>query len=258
MRPEATMHRFEGRVALITGASRGIGSAIAERIIAEGGSAVITARKQEALDAAVARLGPNAVGVAGRADDAEHRAAVYALIAERFGRLDHLVNNAGINPAYGPLADVGVDVMRKTLEVNVIATLEWARDAVSSALMGSPSHPGGSIVNISSISGMAAAPGIGFYGVSKGALITLTLQLAAEFAPGIRVNAVAPAVIKTDFAKALYEGHEAEAAAQYPLKRLGEPADVAGPVAFLLSDDAAWITGQTLVIDGGASVGSIL
>jgi Dehydrogenases with different specificities (related to short-chain alcohol dehydrogenases) len=124
--------------------------------------------------------------------------------------------------------------------------------------MGSPSHPSGSIVNISSISGMAAAPGIGFYGVSKGALITLTLQQAAEFAPGIRVNAVAPAVIKTDFAKALYEGHEAEAAAQYPLKRLGEPADVAGPVAFLLSDDAAWITGQTLVIDGGASVGSIL
>jgi NAD(P)-dependent dehydrogenase (short-subunit alcohol dehydrogenase family) len=248
------MNRFEGKVALITGASRGIGYAIAERIIAEGGSVVITARKRETLDAAVATLGPRAVGVAGRADDAEHRAAVFALISERYGRLDHLVNNAGINPAYGPLADVGVDVMRKTLEVNVIATLEWAREALASALLGA----GGSIVNISSISGIAAAPGIGFYGVSKGALITLTLQQASEFAPGIRVNAVAPAVIKTDFAKALYEGHEAEAAAQYPLKRLGESADVAGPVAFLLSDDAAWITGQTIVIDGGASLGSIL
>ena len=248
------MNRFEGKVALITGASRGIGYAIAERIVAEGGSVVITARKPEVLDAAVATLGPRARGVAGRADDAEHRAAVYALIAEHFGHLDHLVNNAGINPAYGPLGDVGVDVMRKTLEVNVIATLEWARDALTSGLLGD----GGSIVNISSISGIAAAPGIGFYGVSKGALITLTLQLAAEFAPGIRVNAVAPAVIKTDFAKALYEGHEAEAAAQYPLKRLGESADVAGPVAFLLSDDAAWITGQTIVIDGGASMGSIL
>jgi 3-oxoacyl-[acyl-carrier protein] reductase len=247
------MQRFTGRVALITGASRGIGLAIAERIVAEGGSVVLTARKQEALDAAVAGLGPNAVGVAGKADDDEHRAAVYALIAERFGKLDHLVNNAGINPAYGPLADVGVDVMRKTLEVNVIATLEWARDAVSSGLLGD----GGSIVNISSISGVAAAPGIGFYGISKGALITLTLQLAAELAPRIRVNAVAPAVIKTDFARALYEGREAEAAAGYPLKRLGEPVDVAGPVAFLLSDDAAWITGQTLVIDGGASMGSI-
>jgi NAD(P)-dependent dehydrogenase (short-subunit alcohol dehydrogenase family) len=252
------MNRFEGKVALITGASRGIGYAIAERIVAEGGSVVITARKPEALDAAVASLGSRALGVAGRADDAEHRAAVYELITKEFGHLDHLVNNAGINPAYGPLADVGVDVMRKTLEVNVIATLEWAREAVSSGLLGSPDHPGGSIVNISSISGIAAAPGIGFYGVSKGALITLTLQQAAEFAPGIRVNAVAPAVIKTDFAKALYEGREAEAAAQYPLGRLGESGDVAGPVAFLLSDDAAWITGQTIVIDGGASLGSIL
>jgi 3-oxoacyl-[acyl-carrier protein] reductase len=252
------MQRFEGRVALITGASRGIGLAIARRLIDEGGSVVFTARKQEALDAAVASLGERAIGVAGKADDAEHRAAVYALVKERFGHLDHLVNNAGINPAYGPLADVGVDVMRKTLEVNVIATLEWARDAVSAGLLGQPSRPGSSIVNISSISALAAAPGIGFYGVSKGALITLTLQQAAEFAPGIRVNAVAPAVIKTDFAKALYEGHEAEAAAGYPLKRLGEVADVAGPVAFLLSDDAAWITGQTLVIDGGASLGSIV
>ncbi len=252
------MNRFEGKVALITGASRGIGYAIAERIVAEGGSVVITARKTEALDAAVAALGERAVGVAGRADDTEHRAAVYELITKEFGHLDHLVNNAGINPAYGPLADVGVDVMRKTLEVNVIATLEWAREAVSSGLLGSPDHPGGSIVNISSISGIAAAPGIGFYGVSKGALITLTLQQAAEFAPGIRVNAVAPAVIKTDFARALYEGREAEAAAQYPLQRLGESADVAGPVAFLLSEDAAWITGQTIVIDGGATLGSIL
>jgi len=250
-------HRFEGRVALITGASRGIGLAIARRLVDEGGSVVLTARKQEALDAAAASLGERAIGIAGKADDPEHRAAVYALIRERFGHLDHLVNNAGINPAYGPLAEVGVDVMRKTLDVNVIATLEWARDAVSSGLLGQPARPGGSIVNISSISALAAAPGIGFYGVSKGALITLTLQQAAEFAPRIRVNAVAPAVIKTDFAKALYEGREAEAAAGYPLKRLGEVADVAGPVAFLLSDDAAWITGQTLVIDGGASLGSI-
>ena len=248
------MNRFEGKVALITGASRGIGLAVAERIVAEGGSVVITARKQEALDAAVAGLGSRALGVAGRADDPDHRAAVYALIAERFGRLDHLVNNAGINPAYGPLADVGVDVMRKTFEVNVIASLEWARHSVAAGLLGT----GASIVNIASIAGLAAAPGIAFYGVTKGALVTLTLQLAAELAPGIRVNAVAPAVIKTDFARALYENDEAAAGAQYPLKRLGTVEDVSGPVAFLLSEDAAWITGQTIVIDGGASMGSIL
>jgi NAD(P)-dependent dehydrogenase (short-subunit alcohol dehydrogenase family) len=248
------VNRFEGRVTLITGASRGIGFAIAERLVAEGAAVVITGRKQDALDAAVARLGERAHGVAGRADDPDHRTAVLELIASEFGRLDHLVNNAGINPAYGRLAEVGVDVMRKTLEVNVIATLEWARDAVTAGLLGD----GGSIVNVASIAGLAAAPGIAFYGVTKGALITLTLQLAAELAPGIRVNAVAPAVVKTDFARALYEADEQAAAAQYPLKRLGEVEDIAGPVAFLLSGDAAWITGQTLAIDGGASMGSIL
>jgi 3-oxoacyl-[acyl-carrier protein] reductase len=125
---------------------------------------------------------------------------------------------------------------------------------VAAGLLGT----GASIVNIASIAGLAAAPGIAFYGVTKGALVTLTLQLAAELAPGIRVNAVAPAVIKTDFARALYENDEAAAGAQYPLKRLGTVEDVSGPVAFLLSEDAAWITGQTIVIDGGASMGSIL
>ena len=113
----------------------------------------------------------------------------------------------------------------------MIAALEWTRDAVAAGLQRS-------IVNLSSISGLSASPGIAFYGVSKAALINLTIQLAHELAPGIRVNAVAPAVIKTVFARALYEGREAEVAAGYPLQRLGEPDDVAGPVAFLLSDDA--------------------
>ena len=111
-----------------------------------------------------------------------------------------------------------------------------------------------SVVNLSSISALSAAPGIGFYGVSKAAIVNLTIQLAQELAPGIRVNVVAPAVIKTAFARALYEGREAEVSAGYPLARLGEAVDVAGPVAFLLSEDAAWITGQTVVIDGGASM----
>ena len=133
----------------------------------------------------------------------------------------------------------------------MIAALDWTRTAVRAGLTRS-------VVNIASVAGLGASPGIGFYGISKAALINLTTQLAFELAPAIRVNAVAPAVIKTVFARALYEGHEAEASAAYPLARLGEPADVAGPVAFLLSDDSAWMTGQTLQIVGGAGIRPVL
>jgi NAD(P)-dependent dehydrogenase (short-subunit alcohol dehydrogenase family) len=241
------MARFDGKTALVTGASRGIGLAIAQALVGDGARVVITARGQEALDEAVAQLGPAAIGIAGKADDPAHRATVFEAIAREFGHLDYLVNNAGINPAYGPILGVGEDAARKILEVNVLGSLAWSRDAVAAGLSTA-------IVNIASIAGVTAAPGIAMYGVSKAALINLTQQLALELAPGIRVNAVAPAVIKTNFARALYEGREAEVAAGYPLARLGEPVDVAGPVAFLLSEESAWITGQTLVIDGGGSL----
>ena len=245
------MERFSDRVALITGGSRGIGFAIARRLVAEGASVVITGRRQESLDAAVAALGERASAVAGKADDPAHRAVAFAHVAERHGRLDHLVNNAGINPAFGPLLQIDSAIAHKILAVNVLATLEWTRDAVAAGLARS-------VVNLSSVSGLSASPNIAFYGISKAAIINLTMQLADELAPGLRVNAVAPAVIKTDFARALYEGREEQVAAPYRLQRLGEPDDVAGPVAFLLSDDAAWITGQTLVIDGGGGMRTAL
>ncbi|RLK52580.1 SDR family oxidoreductase [Microbacterium telephonicum] len=242
-----TQGRFAGTVTIVTGASRGIGFAVAEWLVAEGGSVVITARTRETLDAAAARLGPAASVVAGRADDPDHRAEVFGHVAQRHGRLDHLVNNTGINPVYGTLAELDLAAARKILDVNVLATLAWSRDAVAAGLSRS-------IVNIASVAGQGASPGIALYGVSKAAVINLTQQLALEWAPRVRVNAVAPAVVKTDFARALFDGREAEVAAGYPLARLGAPDDVAGPVAFLLSADAAWITGQTLTIDGGAGI----
>lgn len=244
--------RFEGQIALITGASRGIGLAVAQRIVDEGGKVVVTARKPEGLTGAVAQLGAdNAIAVPGRADDAEHQDVATATAVREFGRLDVLVNNTGINPAYGRLLDTDEAAARKMMDVNVLAALGWTRQAVAAGL---GAQRTGSVVNMASVAGIAPAPGIAYYGVSKAALIGLTVQLAAELAPRIRVNAVAPAVVRTKFAAALYEQDEAKAAAHYPLGRLGEPEDIGAAVAFLASSDAAWITGQVLVIDGGGGL----
>lgn len=242
--------RFAGTTTLVTGASRGIGFAVARRLVAEGGDVVLTARDDAALQAAVAELGAeHATGIAGNAADPDHRSAVADRL-EAAGGLTHLVNSVGINPVYGPLLSVPDSAARKILDVNVLGALEWTRLAVAAGL----ADRGGAVVNIASLAGVTSSPGIGLYGVSKAAVLSLTRQLAVELAPRVRVNAVAPAVVKTDFAKALYADDEARAAKPYPLGRLGQPDDVAGPVAFLLSQDAAWITGQTILIDGGVSV----
>ncbi|MFE3024068.1 SDR family oxidoreductase [Nocardia tengchongensis] len=246
------MNRFEGKTAIVTGASRGIGLGIAQRLVDEGARVVITARKQEALDEAVATLGgpAKALAVAGRADDADHQAEVLKRAVETFGSADLLVNNTGINPVYGTMMELSLDAARKIVEVNCLAALSWVQHAYQAWMR----DHGGAVVNVSSVAGLKPAPGIGFYGASKAMLTHITQELAVELGPDIRVNAVAPAVVKTKFATALYEGREEAIAAAYPLKRLGVPEDIASVVAFLLSADAAWLTGQLLVVDGGITL----
>ncbi|MCD9880426.1 SDR family oxidoreductase [Streptomyces guryensis] len=239
---------LSGKVALVTGASRGIGYGVAEALVARGDRVTITGRNEDALKEAVDKLGAERViGIAGKAHDLEHQAEAVERTMEAFGRVDYLVNNAGTNPVFGPIADLDLNVARKVFETNVISALGFAQKTWHAW----QKDNGGAIVNIASVAGLAPSPFIAAYGVSKAALINLTAQLAHEFAPKVRVNAIAPAVVKTKFAQALYEGREAEAAAAYPLARLGVPSDIGGAAAFLTSEQSAWVTGQTLVVDGG-------
>ena len=249
------MTDLTGRTALVTGASRGIGHAIAAELLSRGASVTITARKPDELTAAAAELaaGP-AGGDAGRvlavvanAGSAESREASVAQTVERFGSLDILVNNTGINPTMGFLMDADLAAVSKTFETNVVAALAHVQLAYR-AWMG---EHGGAVVNVASVAGIRSTGVIAAYGASKAALIRLTEELAWQLGPAIRVNAVAPAVIKTRFATALYAEGEEKVAGAYPMKRLGEPEDVARTVGWLVSDDAAWITGETVRVDGG-------
>ncbi|MEV6051799.1 SDR family oxidoreductase [Streptomyces sp. NPDC052107] len=244
----AELPELSGKVALVTGASRGIGYGVAEALVARGDRVCITGRNEDALKEAVEKLGADRViGVAGKAHDLDHQTEAVERTMEAFGRLDFLVNNAGTNPVFGPIADLDLNVARKVFETNVISALGFAQKTWHAW----QKDNGGAIVNIASVAGLAPSPFIGAYGVSKAAMINLTQQLAHEFAPKARVNAIAPAVVKTRFAQALYENREEEAAAAYPLGRLGVPSDIGGAAAFLTSEQSDWVTGQTLVVDGG-------
>ncbi|WP_026145672.1 SDR family oxidoreductase [Nocardioides sp. Iso805N] len=246
--------RFEGRTAIITGASRGIGLGIAQRLVADGARVVLTARKPEPLEEAVAALGgpDHARGVAGRVDDVDHQAEVVATAIEAFGSADLLVNNAGINPVAGGLLQLDLEAARKTVDVNCFAGISL----VQQVHRGWMAEHGGAIVNVSSVAGLGPTPLIAMYGASKSMLNYITQELAVELGPNVRINAVLPAVVKTQFATLLYEGREEKVAEPYPLKRLGVPEDIAGVVAFLLSEDAGWMTGQLVTVDGGVTVGS--
>jgi len=244
------------RTALVTGGSRGIGLAIAQKLVDRGDRVVVTARKPEELHAAVGSLGgPDvAIAVPGHAGDAEHRAAAVRAAIDTFGSCDYVVSNVGINPIFGRVIDADLDAARKIFDVNYVGALGFVQEGYH-RWMG---EHGGAVLFVASVAGMRSAGGIGVYGSSKAALLHLTTHLGVELGPKVRVNALAPAIIKTQFATALFEGREEEVVKRYPSGRLGVPEDIGSAAAFLLSDHASWITGQTLVIDGGlTSVGEL-
>lgn len=247
---------LEGKVALVTGASRGIGKAIAASMAEAGASVMLNSRKQEALEAAADGMAGRSEGrvdvfAANAGDEDAGERAVQATI-ERFGQLDILVNNAATNPYFGAMMEIDRARYDKTFQVNLDAPIFWSQAAWKHAFAERP----GVIVNIASVGGLRAEFGLGTYNLTKAALIHLTRQLAAEVGP-TRVVGIAPGLVETDFASYLVENFGDKLAAALPTKRLGEPQDIANLAVFLASDLASWVTGETYVIDGGSGVASV-
>jgi len=247
--------RLDGKTALVTGGSRGIGQAIAKTFAEAGANVMISSRNAEGLVTSAdeirsqlgARSGEVAWAVANAGDPGQADACVAATV-DLFDRVDILVNNAATNPYFGPIIDIDQGRADKTVRVNQSGYLEWTQ-AVWRAGM---SDHGGAVLNIASIGGMTVEGGIGWYNVTKAAVIHLTAQLAGELGPKVRVNGIAPGLVKTQLAKALWEAGEEKISQRLPTRRLGMPADIANAALFLCSDAASWITGETLVVDGGS------
>jgi NAD(P)-dependent dehydrogenase (short-subunit alcohol dehydrogenase family) len=248
----ASEQELAGRCAIVTGGSRGIGLAIARALLDAGANVLLTARKQESVDAAVAELGERAFGFAAHAGDEPAAEACMQHALERFGQIDVLVNNAGTNAAFGPITELTHAQFAKTLDVNLWAPIMWTSLAWRAAM----AERGGVVVNVSSVGGFIAGRGTGAYRISKAGLTHATKQLALELAPKVRVNAVAPGLVRTKMAEALWKPDEQRASEGTLLGRIGEPPDIAHAVRFLAGERSAWMTGETIVIDGGQLVGS--
>lgn len=236
---------------MIVGGSQGIGLAIAREFMAAGAGVAIVARRRDRLDAARSELGPELVTIVGDAAADETAAHATEEVLRRFGRLDILINNAAVNPQTGALIDMPLDDFDAVMHLNLRGPLAWSQYAWRATMK----DKGGVILNVASLGGLMLYPNMGAYNTSKAALIYLTKALAAELGPRVRVNALAPGLIRTEMSIGAWQGKHGEGfAARLPLQRLGEPADVARSALFLASDDAAWITGETLTIDGGTAV----
>src|ERR1700716_391051 len=251
--PAASRFDLSGRVALVTGASRGIGSAIATALVEQGAQVVISSRKQADLDEEAARINARhperATAIAAHAGRPEELEGLVKSVMERFAHIDILVNNAATNPSFGPVLGTDLAAWDKTFEVNLRGVFILTK-LVYEAWM--ETH-GGAVVNVSSVGGLRPSLGLGVYNVTKAGVIMLTRQLGSELGSNVRGNAVAPGLIKTRFAEALW-GNEAildRVLAANPMARIGLPDEVAGVVAFLVSDAASYVNGEVIAIDGG-------
>ena len=247
-----------GKVAIVTGSSRGIGRAIAERLAEQGAKVVISSRKQPACDEVAAAINAKhgagtALAQAASISSKEDLADLVAKTNEVFGKIDIVVCNAASNPYYGPMSGISDEQFRKILDNNVIAN-HWL---IQMALPQMVERKDGVVIIVSSIGGLRGSTTIGAYNVSKAADFQLARNLAHEYGPqGIRVNCIAPGLIRTDFAKALWENPDTlkRATATTPLRRIGEPDEIAGAAVFLASKAGSFMTGQAIVVDGGATI----
>jgi NAD(P)-dependent dehydrogenase (short-subunit alcohol dehydrogenase family) len=251
--PAGSRFDLSGRVALITGASRGIGSATAEALAEQGAHVVLSSRKQADLDQEAAAINERypeaATAIAAHAGRPEELETLVKEVMQRFSRIDILVNNAATNPYFGPIMGAELSAWDKTFEVNLRGMFILSRLVYEASM----ESRGGAIVNVASIGGIRPGVGLGVYNVTKAGVIMLTRQLAKELGARVRVNAVAPGVIKTRFAEALW-GNETimdRLLAGNPMGRIGTPDEVAGVIAFLASDAASYVNGEVIVIDGG-------
>jgi NAD(P)-dependent dehydrogenase (short-subunit alcohol dehydrogenase family) len=246
------------RVAIVTGASRGIGRAVAIELISRGATTVLASRNQADLDQVAREInalgGDRAVAIAAHIGKVDQLQALVDETIRRFGHIDILVNNAATSPHFGPTLDADLVAWDKTIKINVLG----AFSLISLVVKAWMANHGGTIVNVASVAGFKPSLGLGVYGVSKAMLIALTRELSHELAPQhIRVNAVAPSVIQTRFAEALWGNPVIldQVLRDTPLARLGTVEEVAKTVAFLVSDSASYITGETIAIDGGTTAG---
>jgi NAD(P)-dependent dehydrogenase (short-subunit alcohol dehydrogenase family) len=251
--PERSRFDLDGRVALVTGASRGIGSAISLALAEQGAQVVLSSRKQADLEVEAERINSTfpetAVAIAAHAGKAEDLQRLVDEVMARFSRIDILVNNAATNPYFGPVLSADLAAWDKTFEVNVRGMFLLTKLVYEASM----EKQGGAIVNVASVGGLRPGLGLGVYNITKAAVIMLTRQLGRELGGKVRVNAVAPGLVKTRFAEALW-GNEAileRVLASNPMGRIGVPDEIAGAVAFLVSDAASYINGEVLVVDGG-------